>query len=194
MNLTKILTIVFFVIAIAAGYLLYNGIHSTIEEAKEIERIETTVKQKLELIRDAQVAYQGNNGDYADTWEKLIHFVDSGKIWTIQKTEKITMLAYGAEKSEFIYDTLGFEMVYDYLSKVHGNFNSKDLPELPHAQGKYFALYAKADVRNGVNVDYVEVTDTFPFDRTRKEDNDIKNRRPLKFGSKTEITTAGNWQ
>jgi len=110
MNLTKIITAVIFIGAIVLGYYLYEGINSTIEKAKEIERVENTVKAKLELIRDAQVAYQGAYGDYADTWEKLISFVDSGKIWLIQRTEKITQLSYGVEKSEFIYDTLGSEL------------------------------------------------------------------------------------
>jgi len=195
MNLTKILTIVFFLGALGAGYALYDGINSTIEKAKEIERVESTVKAKLEMIRSAQIAYQGNYGDYADSWEKLISYVDSGKIWLIQRTEKITMLAYGAEKSEFVYDTLGFRNVRDSLFKKaqYPNFDPANLAELPHAPGKYFSLYARDSVRSGVNVDYLEVVDVFPFDRSRSEDNDIPNRRFLRFGSKTEITTAGNW-
>jgi hypothetical protein len=192
MNLTKILTAVIFIGAIACGYALYNSIHTTIEEAKEIERVENTVKAKLELIRDIQVAYQGSNGDYADSWEKLISYVDSGKIWLIQRTEKITPQPYGGEISEFIYDTLGFRTVRDSL---FGNrsIDPTDLPRLPHAKDKFFSLYAKDSIRSGVSVDYVEVVDTYPFDRSRTEDNEIKNRRPLRFGSKTEITTSGNW-
>ncbi len=196
MNLTKILTIVIFLGALAVGYLLYDSIDSTIEKAKEIERVENLVKAKLGMIRDAQIAYQGSYGDYADTWEKLIGYADSGKIWIVQRTEKITMLAYGAEKSEFIIDTLGFKMVRDSLfkSSKYPNFDPMKLPELPHAPGKYFSLYAKDSVRSGVNVDYIEVVDTFPFDITRTEDAEIDNRRPLRFGSRTEISTAGNWQ
>ena len=195
MSLTKILTVVFFLGALGVGYALYDGINSTIEKAKEIDRVESTVKAKLEMIRNAQVAYQGTYGDYADTWEKLISYVDSGKIWLIQRTEKITMLSYGAERSEFVYDTLGFKTVRDSLFKSNEfpNFDPRALPELPHAPGKYFSLYAKDSVRSGVNVDYIEVVDTFPFDRTRTEDAEIENRRPLRFGSRTEITTAGNW-
>lgn len=193
MNLTKIITAVIFIGAIVLGYYLYEGINSTIEKAKEIERVENTVKAKLELIRDAQVAYQGAYGDYADTWEKLISFVDSGKIWLIQRTEIITPQEYGGEKSEFIYDTLGFRTVRDSLFNFP-NFDPTTLPVLPHAPDKFFSLYAKDSVRSGVNVDYIEVVDTYPFDRTRTEDNEIENRRPLKFGSRTEITIAGNWQ
>lgn len=196
MDLTKILTVVIFAGALAVGYLLYDSIDSTIEEAKEIKRVEDLVKAKLEMIRDAQIAYQGSYGDYADTWEELIAYVDSGKIWLIQRTEKITMLAYGAERSEFLVDTLGFKAVRDSLFKPqdYPNFDPMKLPELPHAPGKYFSLYAKDSVRSGVNVDYIEVVDTYPFDITRTEDAEIDNRRPLRFGSRTEISTAGNWQ
>ena len=190
MNLTKILTAVFFLASIAVGYLLYDSINTTIEQAKEIERVENQVKAKLELIRDVQTAYQGTYGDYADSWEKLISYADTGKIFLIQRTEKITMLAYGAEKSEFIYDTLGSVMVRDSIMRSN---DPALLPELPHAPGKYFSLYAKDSIRSGVNVDYIEVADTFPFDRTRKDDADNEKRRPLRFGSRTDITKAGNW-
>ena len=196
MNLTKILTLVIFAGAVVVGYLLYDSIDSTIEKEKEIQRVENLVKEKLEMIRSAQIAYQNTYGDYADTWEKLIHYVDSGQIYLIQRTETIKMLAYGAEESTITYDTLGSVAVADSLFKKsrYPDFVSSKLPELPHAPGKYFSLWAKDSVRSGVNVDYIEVVDTFPFDRTRTEDNDIENRRPLRFGSRTEITTAGNWQ
>lgn len=191
MNLTKILTVLFFIIAIGVGYLLYDGIDKTIEEAKEIQRVERMVIAKLEKIRAAEEAYLATYGDYADTWEKLVAYVDTGKIYLIQRTEKITMLAYGAEKSEFIYDTIGEVPVKDSLFSK--NFDPRTLPELPHAPGKYFSLYAKDSVRSGVSVDYIEVVDTYPFDKTRKDDNEIEQRRPLRFGSRTDITTAGNW-
>lgn len=192
MNLTKILTVVFFIIAIGVGYLLYDGINKTIEEAKEIQRVEQRVISKLEMIRSAEEAYLSTYGDYADTWEKLISYVDTGKIYLIQRTEKITMLAYGAEKSEFIYDTIGEIPVKDSLFSP--GFDPRTLPELPHAPGKFFSLYAKDSVKSGVSVDYIEVVDTYPFDRTRSEDNEIEQRRPLRFGSRTDITTAGNWK
>ncbi len=192
MNLTKILTAVFFVLAIVVAYFLYDGINSTIEEAKEIERVENLVKAKLELIRDTQIAYQSTYGDYADTWEKLISYADSGNIYVIQRTEEIEILDYGAERSTFVYDTLGIIPVRDSLFTEGYDFAK--LPELPHSSGKYFSLYAKDSIKSGVSVDYIEVVDTYPFDRTRTEDNENERRRPLRFGSRTDITTAGNWQ
>ncbi|MFY0591232.1 hypothetical protein [Roseivirga sp.] len=191
MNLTKILTLVFFLLALLVGYFLYDGINKTIEEAKEIERVENMVKARLSQIRDVQIVYQSVFGDYADTWEKLISFADTGKIYLIQRREVITQLPYNQEKSEFFYDTLGSVGVKDSL--FSSNFDVTSLPELPHAEGKFFSLYAKDSIRSGVSVDYIEVVDTYPFDRSRKDDSEIDNRRPLRFGSRTDITTSGNW-
>ena len=89
MNLTKILTGVFFVLAVVVAYFLYDGINSTIEKGKERERVENIVKARLELIRDVQIAYLSTYGDYADTWEKLISYADSGNIYEIERTEVI---------------------------------------------------------------------------------------------------------
>lgn len=191
MNLTKILTLAFFLLAMLVGYFLYDGINNTIEDGKEIERVESIVKAKLGIIRDAQIVYQSVVGDYADTWEKLIAFADTGTIYLIQRREVITMLAYQQEKSEFFYDTLGSVLVKDSIFAA--GFDVTTLPNLPHSAGKYFSLYAKDSIRSGVSVDYIEVVDTYPFDRTRKDDADIENRRPLRFGSRTDITTSGNW-
>lgn len=191
MNLTKILTLTFFLLALLVGYFLYDGINKTIEEGIEIERVESMTKAKLAIIRDAQIVYQSIVGDYADTWEKLIAFADTGTIYLIQRREVITQLPYNQEKSEFFYDTLGSVPVKDSLFVT--GFDVTSLPNLPHSAGKYFSLYAKDSIRSGVSVDYIEVVDTYPFDRTRKDDSDIENRRPLRFGSRTDITTSGNW-
>ena len=43
-------------------------------------------------------------------------------------------------------------------------------------------------------IDVIEVRDTDPVDPTRKEDNDGRNRKPLRFGSRTDVTTSGNWE
>jgi len=48
--------------------------------------------------------------------------------------------------------------------------------------------------RNGVLVDVIEVVDPKPFNKARKESNEQKSRRPLRFGSLTDVSTAGNWE
>lgn len=43
-------------------------------------------------------------------------------------------------------------------------------------------------------VDVIEVKNPRPFNPDRKESNEAKNYKPLRFGSRTDITTAGNWE
>ena len=46
--------------------------------------------------------------------------------------------------------------------------------------------------RSVLNV--VEVRNPKPFDPNRKETNEANINKPLRFGSRTSITTAGNWE
>ena len=43
-------------------------------------------------------------------------------------------------------------------------------------------------------VDVLEVIDPCPADPTRKESNDNRKRKYLRFGSRDEVTTTGNWE
>ncbi len=57
-----------------------------------------------------------------------------------------------------------------------------------------FNLFADRIEKNRLMVNVVEVRDTKPVDPNRKEDSDANNRKPLRFGSRTEVTTTGNWE
>ena len=57
-----------------------------------------------------------------------------------------------------------------------------------------FDLFADRIEKNRLMVNVVEVRDIKPVDSKRKEDNEANNRKPLRFGSRTEVTTAGNWE
>nr|MDQ3395829.1 hypothetical protein [Bacteroidota bacterium] len=72
MNQTRILSIVFFVIAIGLGYYLFDRIKYKIDEEDRITRIENSIIQRLKMIRDAQIAYQAVNREYTDNWDQLI--------------------------------------------------------------------------------------------------------------------------
>lgn len=57
-----------------------------------------------------------------------------------------------------------------------------------------FDIYANEIERNNLMVDVIEVKNPKPFNINRKESNEAKNRKPLRFGSKTDVTTSGNWE
>ena len=58
MNVTKILTIVFYLVSIGLAYFLVSGIAHDIEQEKVIKTVEAKVIDKLMQIREAQEAYR----------------------------------------------------------------------------------------------------------------------------------------
>jgi len=191
MNTTKILTIVFYLISIGLAYFLANGIAHDIEQEKIIKAEEAKVIDKLMQIRDAELAYQTVNGAFTSDWNKLISFVDTGVIYITEKKETIIPLEYGADSVYLHIDTLGSVPVKDSL--FSGDFQVDRLPYVPDSDNQ-FKIWADKINKSGVMVDVIEVIDPAPIDPTRHEDNEIKNRKPLRFGSRTDVTTAGNWE
>lgn len=193
MNLTKILTIVFVVISIGLAYILIDSIRTDINEEKRIATIEANIIEKLKMIRDAQVAYQAVNGNYTSDWDKLISFVDTGKIYITQRREQIITLDYGADSVVVSIDTLGSVPVIDSLFSAdkYPNFQLERLPYIPGNETKKFDIFADEINKGGVNVDVFEVKDPEPVNPARLKK---ASRGPLRVGSRTEVTTAGNWE
>ena len=57
-----------------------------------------------------------------------------------------------------------------------------------------FDIFVSQIDRSGIKVWIIEVKDPSPINPARKEDNEAKNRKPLRFGSRIDVTTAGNWE
>lgn len=190
MNLTKILSIVFFVIALGMAYYLINSIRYSMAEEDRIARTERSVIQRLQMIRDAQIAYQAVNREYTDDWNELINFIEDGQIYITQRRETIIPLEYGADSVVVEIDTLGSVPVKDSLfnERRYPNFVLERLPYIPGSD-KQFELFADRITRGGVEVNVFEARDVDPVNpRRRERDN------PLRVGSRTEVTTAGNWE
>ena len=104
---TRILSVVFFAVALYLGYFLFNSVKSVIDQEKFIAKTESGIIEKLKLIRDTEVAYQLVHGKYTSNWDSLISFLDSGVIYITERKEEIKQLAYGAEEVSVIIDTVG---------------------------------------------------------------------------------------
>jgi len=196
MNVTRILTIGLFIVAIGLSYFLYSRIKFAIDEEKRIVRQEQTVIAKLTLIREAELAYLSVHGEYTDNWDSLAHFMLNGIFFITQRKEEIITLSYGADTVIVHIDTLGTVKVYDSLfsSARYPNLELSRLKYIPETENKIFDIFADEIVKGGVTVDVVEVRDTAPVNSNRKESNEARNKKPLRFGSRTEVTTAGNWE
>ncbi len=196
MNTTKILSIVVLVVALGLGYYLFNSIKTDIDTTERISKTEARVINKLKMIREAQVAFQKVNGKYSGDWDELLAFIDTGSFYITNRTEIIIPLDYGADSIYVEIDTIGTVLVRDsiFTPQKFPSFDLATLPLIPGTEGKKFDMWADKIDKSGVMVDVVEVRDIAPVDPARKESNEITNRKPLRFGSRTNITTSGNWE
>ena len=181
---------------LAAGLAFYlvNSIKFSIDEEARINEAEAKVIEKLKMIRSAQIAFQSVNGQFASEWDTLLNFIDSGNIFLIQRREETVLLDYGAEETTLFLDTLGSVTVIDSLFSSIPNFVASNLINVPGYENVQFEIWASKIEKGGVEVDVVEVRNPKPFDPNRKESNEANINKPLRFGSRTSITTAGNWE
>ncbi len=196
MNWTKISTIALFVVSLVLAYYLYSRIKFAIDEEKRIAAHEMGVIAKLSMIREAELAYLAVNGEYTNNWDSLSNFMQNGDFYIIQRTETIITLSYGADSSIVYLDTLNTVKVYDSLfsDAKYPNLDFNRLKYIPGTDNKIFDLFSDVITKGGVNVNVIEVRDTAPENPVRDESNEARNKKPLRFGSRTEVTTAGNWE
>src|SRR5690606_11090711 len=89
--------------------------------------------------------------------------------------------------------TKGQKLITFWDCQLNPKVYIKSLSVIP-GSGKKFDLYTAAVDRNGIKVRVIEAKDPDPSNPARREENEAKNRKPLRFGSKTDVTTAGNWE
>jgi hypothetical protein len=80
----------------------------------------------------------------------------------------------------------------DYI--FNPNIDLSTLSIVPGSDGLKFDIFAGKVDKNGLKVDVIEVRDPKPIDPKRKENNEQKARKPLRFGSRLDVSTAGNWE
>ena len=197
MTKTKIFSIVFFVLAIILAVYLVYSIRFSIQEKDRIAAMEAEIIGQLKIIREAEIAYAAVNGTYTSDWDNLISFIDSGNFYIIEKIEKVFQLAYGADSISVTVDTLGTVAVRDSLftTEKYPNFDINRLAFVPGVTpDTKFLLWADRIKKGGVDVNVIEVVNPRPVDPNRDEESEYNTRKPLRFGSRTSVTTAGNWE
>lgn len=193
MNLTKVLSFVFLLAALGLGYLLWKGVDNVVETEKRIALIEAAVIEKLQMLRDAELAYQASNGEYADNWSDLRNFIQTGKIWIVERKETTELLEYGKEETTVTFDTLGSVNVKDSLfnERKYPDFNLEGMAVVPGSGGKQFEFFADKIERNSYEIAVFEIRDPAPVNPERQLNN---NEKALKVGSRTDASTEGNWK
>jgi len=193
MTLSKILSIVFLLGALGLGYKLYLGVDEVVEEEKVLNRTEERIIEKLEMLRDAQIAYQAANDGYASNWEELKKFITDGNIYLVQRTETTKLLDYGEEVTTVTLDTLGSVNVQDSLfnEAKYPDFDLELLNVVPGSGGKTFEFFADKIERSSREIAVFEIRDPAPRNPERRRNN---NEKALRVGSRTDSSTSGNWE
>ncbi|GHB50067.1 hypothetical protein [Mongoliitalea lutea] len=193
MTLTKILSIVFLLGALGLGFMLYKSVDDVMQEEKRIAATESRIIEKLQMLRDAQIAYIATNGEYAGNWEDLRKFIEEGKIWLVQRREETKLLAYGKEETTVFFDTLGSVNVMDSLfnERRYPNFNIENVNIVPGSGGKEFEFFADKVERSQREIGVFEIRDPDPINPKRRANN---KEKALRVGSRTDSSTSGNWE
>lgn len=89
--------------------------------------------------------------------------------------------------------TKGQYLITFWNYQFNPNFDISKINIIPES-GKQFEIYVNKVDRNGVMVNIIHVWDPAPINPDRKASNEARNRQPLQFGSKTDVSTAGNWE
>jgi hypothetical protein len=74
------------------------------------------------------------------------------------------------------------------------NIDLATLGNVPGKENLKFNIFVGVVERGGLKVQVIEVQDPDPVNPGRKADNEAKNRKPLHFGSRMDVSTSGNWE
>lgn len=188
-NLSLILSLVFFSAILVVGFGLYNKIKK--EEAFQIKinEQELLIKKKLSLFGQLQKLYftqaPESNKLYLDNWGDFKKYVDTGKIYVIDRREEIKELYLGKDTSIFYYDTLKIISIKDSIWNKSG-FEMRTFSFVPDEDNaREFEIAAQ--YKEGRSV--FEIKDPEPINPARQSGE----MDTLRVGSLDEPTTEGNW-
>jgi type II secretory pathway pseudopilin PulG len=203
-----IFQIVLWVVCIVLGYLIYQSVTGPIEFAKVKQERFADVIDKLKDIRNAQEAYKAVNGRYANNFQNLVTFVDTGEYVITQQrdssymefdpTYQIDML-----KEVTIIDTLGYVSVKDSLFKESDRY--KSMMNVPYAtNNETFTMKADFIEQSGYRAPVFEakvakdiILYDQPADLMARENAQVSveevNGSEIKVGSLSKVSTSGNW-
>ena len=203
-----IIQIVLWIACIVLGYLIYRSVTGPIEFKKIKQERFDKVISVMKDIRNSQEAYKTVNGKFANDFQSLIAFVDTGKYTITQQRDSSYMefdRNYGIDllKEITIIDTLGFVAVKDSIFK--GDDRYKTMMNVPYAQGgETFEMKAGIVEKSGYRAPVFEVKvkkDIILYDQPKdllaRENTQVSveevNGPEIKVGSLTEVSTNGNW-
>lgn len=199
---------VLWVLCAVLSYQIYDSINGPINFNKTKNKRYAQVINRLKTIRTAQIAHKDVKGFYADNFDSLVSFVETGIFTLIEKrdssyleydrTYRIDML-----REVVVIDTLGTVPVLDSLFKNDESYKMMSQVPVDGVDAK-FSLKADIINKNGYRVPVFEVKvakDIILHDQNKdllKQENetvsvDGVNGKEIILGSMSEVSTNGNW-
>jgi len=193
-----LIQIVLAIVSLALAYWLFEIIMDPIRFDKSYEKRRKAVIERMMDIRTAQGAYKDGNGMYAQNFEDLISFTDTGVLLIIQRRDSSFNRmnpVYQIEEvvDTLIIDTLGSVSIKDSLFP---DYDLSKLAIIPYSKGDTFNIDAAILTKpGGLKVPVFQVIADKEVYCKGLDKTLVKARaKDLIMGSMTEATVNGNWQ
>lgn len=176
-------------------WLLIGSIQEPIRFAKERDRREKVVVDKLKQIRYAQETYRNITGEFAPTFDTLKQVLETGNIQIIQ--------VFGDPDDPTNTEAIRYDTIYiPAMDSIRANnINLDSLRYVPFGSGALFELYADTLTYQQSLVQVVEVSvprfifmGDYADEKFRKYDDSYDPKSVLKFGDRNAPNLSGNWE
>jgi hypothetical protein len=206
-KLKPIINLALWALIIFLGYLTFNSVYKEIKfNQLKVERYKSVIDRLID-IRDSQLAYKEVNGEFAGDFNKLINFVDTGKVPITQRRDTLVLdvertKAFGGVetmKTITLIDTLSYYSVKDSIFKGSNRFKNmmnvgvgKDGAKFTLKAGKLDDIPVfEASIDKSIVLDGQE---KYLIEKERQAFSvaGVKGES-VKIGSMEEVSTNGNW-
>lgn len=199
----NVLIAVMAIIILVLAFMIYESIMEPVRFENEKKKRYSVVIQKLKDIRDIQRYYKSAHGVYADNFDKLIEFANTGELPIVKMVPDPT----DTTNTRTLKDTLGYVKIIDTLFGQRENFSLQAIRYVPFTDNVPFEMKADTIEKSGVMVPVFEasVTNKVMLHKGMEEYEQLRinmdasllhiNKFPgLKVGSLEEASIDGNWE
>lgn len=211
-----IVSIVLWLVSIGIAYMIYASVMKPIEFKQEKERRYEVAVSKMLDIKKAQMGYKTVNKDFADSFDKLVQFIENEKFAIVSRKDTAVIdaaknIAFGiaADSKEGFYkdiviiDTLGYVTVKDSLFRNSDRYKRLNVVKVGNTEIPV-TLEASSIVRNDTKVPVfkaeidknallADLDQELVKQENKVESIDEINGDKITLGSLEEAVVTGNW-
>lgn len=189
-----ILNVLLLLVIATLVWLLIAGIREPIAFQSEKNKREMRVSERLQDIRTSQELYKSIVGDYAHTFDTLVHVLRNDSIPEF----RIIGDPDDPENSEFTIDTIYFSALDSIISLEIG---LDSLSYIPYSDNKQFTIETDTMTYQKTMVNVLQVSalrkdymGRFGDIKYAKYDKKYDPNSIIKFGSMNSPNLSGNWE